>query len=41
MLVSCSSIMAMPNLIGLKRRWYSTSNLLNIMEALLLEILAE
>ena len=41
MLVPCSSIMAMPNLIGLKIRWYSTSNLLNIMEALLLEILAE
>ena len=41
MLVSCSNIMAMPNLIELKIQWYSTSTLLNIMEALLLEILAE
>ena len=41
MLVSCSSIIAMTNIIGLKIQWYSTSNLLNIMEALLPEILAE
>ena len=41
MLVSCSNIIAMTNLIRLKIQWYSTSNLLNIMEALLLEILAE
>ena len=37
----CHAIIAMPNLIGLKIQWYSTSNLLSIMEALLLEILAE
>ena len=41
MLVSCTNIMAMNNLIRLKIQWYSTSNLLNIMEALSLEILAE
>ena len=41
MLVSCSNIIAITNLIRLKIQWYSTTNLLNIIEALLLEIVAE
>ena len=32
MLLSCSNIIAMTNLIRLQIQWYSTSNLLNIME---------
>ena len=41
MLVSCSNIMSVSKLIGPNILWYLTSTLLNIIEALLLEILAE
>ena len=41
MLVSCFNIMTVSKLIGPNILWYLTSTLLNIIEALLLEILAE
>ena len=41
MLVTCSNIMTVSKLIRFKILWYSTSTLLNVMEALLLEIPAE
>ena len=41
MLVSCSNIIAITNLIRHIIQWYPTTHLLNIIEALLLEILAE